>query len=251
VSCTPTPIRFAHLPGQAPAEPWQQQCVEQLLQAGAQIVPLQRPICVAELEALDLDFLLSWGDACPDEWLAAARFGVWRYQFGDWLRFRGGTPGFWEVYEGESVSAAMLVRLQPQTDCVVVLREGYVQTQLHSSDKNRRQLQQFTYWPAQLCADIRNGVFDRFTAQPKRSTAPVRRPPTAGQRLVHNVAIVDQPIHSLLLNPGSAPRSALTRWLPAPRRSEIRADPFGILREGKLTVLCEYLQAPGPTSPCG
>ncbi len=31
------------------------------------------------------------------------------------------------------------------------------------------------------------------------------------------------------------------RWLPATKRSELRADPFGVMRDGHLSILCEHM----------
>src|SRR5262249_20783713 len=137
----------------------------------------------------DLDFILTWTDP-PTELLTASargpRYGVWKYQFGDWVNYRGEPAGFWEVHQRQSFSGAMLVRLTNDPDAVIVLREGYMRSNLHSAGRNRTQLQQrCIHWAAQVCTDIRNGVLSRLTGQPRRTTARVRRPPTSLQLLQH------------------------------------------------------------------
>jgi hypothetical protein len=53
-----------------------------------------------------------------------------------------------------------------------------------------------------------------------------------------NIGIVEQPIEDFI-NP-ERPRRPV-RWLPAPGKGRFVADPFGLVRDGKLTIWCEYL----------
>ena len=289
-------IHFAILCDGTTFESWQLRCVERLLTIAdvrpallihprAPIAPFIAPDSLASLPTVtlsnvpasagleiladtlieqirgyDLDFILSYvTERCPPELLEASRHGVWAYRFGDWTRYRGNPGGFWEVYEAEPVTAALLVRLQPVADAVVVLREGYVRTNLFSYAANREQLlARIAHWPAQICIDIRNGVTDRLTSQPLVSTALERRAPTRAQLLNYkcrivaralragmrslfrhdqwNVGHIDRPISSFL-QPG---RPALVQWLKAPNPSEFHADPFGVWRDGRLTILYEH-----------
>jgi hypothetical protein len=254
---TAAPIRFAVLGDPATLETWQRRCLEELRRVPEVVFVEER--ASSHLDGQNLDFILSWIDP-PSELLAAARYGVWKYQFGDWVRYRGGPAGFWEVHDSSSVSAATLVRLTDDADEVVVLREGYLRTNTLSAAKNRRQLQECCVrWAAQLALDIRNGAVSQFAAEPRRTSAPVRAAPSAAQRLQHqcrivgrmaaaawrdlfrhdqwNIGVVEQPITEFL--EGQA--RAATRWFPEPRPGEIVADPFGVVRDGHLTVLCEYL----------
>lgn len=286
----PPPIRFAYIAGRDSLQGWRKRCVEHLLRLGnvhviARLPPnAESQSCVtpdartqdelaslpvltldsdeslARVAALDLDFILCWEDErVPDGLLQAARFGVWRQQSGDWVRYRGEPGGFWEVYDGEPVSCAMLVRLQADLDEVIVLREATVRTSQVSWRRNRRQLQEFVFWAAQVCTDLRNGNRQVLISAPRRASRPPRGLPTPGQRLVcrvrtllrlaasalrdlfrheqWNVGVVDQPIAAFL----DASTRAPTKWLPVPGDSEIRADPFGIQRDGRTTILCEYL----------
>jgi hypothetical protein len=217
------------------------------------------------LQGRDLDFILSFLTApCPPQLLEAARYGVWAYQFGDWMKYRGRSGGFWEFYEAEPVSAAMLVRLQRAADSVVVLREAYLRTNLLSYARTREQLlARIAHWPTQVCLDMRNGVLERLTSQPLVSAARERGAPTRVQLLncrcriaartvriflrslfrhdQWNVGRIDQPIASFL----HSDRSASVQWLEAPKRSEFHADPFGIKRDGRLTILYEHFSYRG------
>ncbi len=219
-----------------------------------------RPGAAERIRGRALDFILSFLDTpCPPALLAAARHGVWAYRFGDWIRYRGAPAGFWEVYDGEPVTAALLVRLQRAPDEVIVLREGHLRTDLRSPANNREQLiARVTHWPAQVCIDLRNGVRERLTAAPLVSTAAERGAPTRAQRLAlrcriggravrvalrsllrhdqWNIGRVDRPIASFLRGGVPAP----VEWLKAPGRSAFHADPFGVWREGRLTILYEH-----------
>jgi hypothetical protein len=289
-------IRFGILCNDATFEHWQLRCLEQLLAVAdvraVLLINLRPPVtpsiplpdilsslptvtlaempargghehwadpAVEHIRGYDLDFILSYvAGPRPPGLLEAARYGVWAYQFGDWTQYRGEPTGFWEVYEGEPVSAALLVRLQRDVDSLVVLREGHLRTNLLSHAGNRRQLlDRFTRWPAQVCIDIRNGVTDRLTEQ-RVSTARERSTPTRAQllrckcRIVAraarvglrslfrhdqwNVGRIDRPIASFL----RSGRPASVQWLKPPRRSEFIADPFGVLRDGRLTILYEH-----------
>jgi hypothetical protein len=281
-------IQFSIICDGTAFERWQLRCLEQLQAAeGVQAVlvinlrdpaagSLPLPHSLASLPAITLadgaaravpkirahalDFILSFvEERCPPELLEAARYGVWAYRFGDWARYRGAAVGFWEVYDAEPVTAALLVRLRREADEVVVLREGYLHTDLLSAVRNREQvLERITRWPAQVCRDIANGVLDRLTSQPLHTSAAERGAPTRVQRLAYrfrvaarmvnvglrslfrhdqwNVGRIDRPIASFL----GSHLPAAPVWLPAANRAEFKADPFGVIRDGRLTILYEH-----------
>jgi hypothetical protein len=261
-------------------ESWQLRCIQQLLTVAdlrpALLIHSRAPVAAfvppetlaslptvtpnsEQIRAYDLDFILSFStEPCPPGLLEVSRHGVWAFRFGDWTRYRGNPGGFWEVYDAEPVTAALLVRLLPAADAVVVLREGYLRTNLFSAAANREQLlARIAHWPAQVCIDIRNDVTDRLMSQPLISTVPERVAPTrmqllnykiriaarmlrAGMRMLFrhdqwNVGRIDRPISSFL----QSGRAASVQWLKPPEPSEFRADPFGVWRDGRLTILYE------------
>jgi len=288
------PLRFAIVHDDAIFEHWQRQCLEKLgaladthamllitLRSAApelpralvgveqMLLPRATPAAneaqgqssmLARLKSCHLDFVLSFVDLCwTPEILNTPRYGFWRFEFGDWTHYRGGPAGFWEVYDGASVSGALLARMLPRRDSVMVLRDGYLRTDALSHGRNRNNLlARVTGWPAQVCVDIRNGATARFSEDPVRGAARVRTAPTRRQLLTcacrigarkvrvawqslfrhdqWNVGLVEQPIAAFLRPQARAP----VRWLPAPKRAELRADPFGVLRDGRLTILCEH-----------
>src|ERR1700722_17456436 len=142
------PLRFAILHDDAIFEDWQTPCVEELsavpdlhaqflitlqspaselpraLVSVAQILlpPTTQSAALSRLKNCELDFVIGFVDMpCSPEFMDVPRYGVWRFQFGDWTRYRGGPEGFWEVYDGESVSGALLARVLPSRDSLIVL----------------------------------------------------------------------------------------------------------------------------------
>src|ERR1700733_4882014 len=290
----PAPLRFAVLHDDGKFAHWQARCVEELLaledikpqvlivrqscapmprflEGAAQILlpaPPARGVehpathaTMARVRRHAPDFALSFLDGpCPAELVDVPRYGTWRFRFGDWTSYRGNPPGFWEVYDGECVSGVLLTRELRSSDAVIILRDGYFRTELRSPTRNRAMLEaRVARWPAQLCADIRNGVTERFNSPAVAGAAQVRSPPARLQqarlrtrttlrtlRLVWqslfrhdqwNVGLIEQPIAALLRHEKRAP----VRWLPATKRSELRADPFGVIRDGHLSILCEHM----------
>ena len=76
-----------------------------------------------------LDVLIRFGfNILRGEILTAAKYGVWSYHHGDGDYYRGGPAHFWEVYEGNPISGAMLQVLTEQLDAGKVLYKGLFAT---------------------------------------------------------------------------------------------------------------------------
>jgi len=233
--------------------------------ASVPVIELRTHDALTQIRELRLDFVLSFSTAPRHELHAIASFGVWKFEFGDWQDFRGGPPGFWEVYRNAKSSGAMLCRVTADRDEVVPLRRGSLSTKQFSYTKNRDQLlSRFTHWPAQVCRDIQSGEVAYLEGEPVRgrptfNTAPCNRGVarfvirmswyllSRGMRpwIEHdhwNIGVIDQPIEDFV-NPRAVRKPI--RWLPTPAPGEFVADPFGWLREGQLTVFCEHLDYGG------
>jgi hypothetical protein len=211
-----------------------------------------------------LDCVLWFDDSPAPAWLAGApRFGTWRFHHGDWVDYRGGPGGFWEVHDGAVTSSAMLVRATAEADAVVVLREGCLRTE-RNVRRNREQWHgYFVEWAVQAVADIRHGRLQRFSEEPRRSSRARSAPGLAAQSVcrarafarrcrsllcdlfVHeqwNIGLIRAPIHTVL----SGQHAPRIEWFEAPQRHEFVADPFGVVRDGKLVVFFEYLDQRNP-----
>jgi hypothetical protein len=189
----------------------------------------------------------------------AARLGIWELQHGDWTRQRGGPPGFWDYLRGEPGLSSALLRRGERENAVTVLRHAVQQSRRFAYPRMVDELlQRSALWPAQVCRDLLDGV-----CAPVQALSPVPAAPRAqpgdlqllgfalqyaaalglesGRQLLRheqwNVALVDAPIASFL-SPAAARPIA---WFDPPQREGFLADPFGLQRGDRLTVLCEQL----------
>ena len=278
-------IRLGILSRAAPEE-WQLECVRRLREAlgveltltasvsddgrllagpsAADAVPpsVSAPGFSEILRELDCLLWLADDAAVPASLVNLPTYGIWRFHYGDWVDYRGGPGGFWELHDGAVTSSAMLVRLTPDSDSVIVLRDGHLRTE-GSVRRNREQWHRlFVEWAVQAIADVQHGRLRMFSRQPAassrrrgepgflaKSTCRARIFVRRGRSLlrdlfVHeqwNVGLIRAPIHAVL----SGMRLKI-EWFDRPRRHEFLADPFGVMRDGKLTVLCEYLDQRNP-----
>jgi hypothetical protein len=269
VTAAPAGALFRYLDRLEPGSP---ACTAELPQAVASlpVIDIQHergapgaiePGSAAAVRACQLHFILSFGAAAAHTLSELATYGVWVFEFGDWEHLRGSPPGFWEVYRNAKLSGAMLARLTPDPDVVIPLRRGNLSTSQFSYQRNRDQLlRRFTHWPVQVCREILHADGACFEAAPLRGSKAINTIPCnagvmrfAGRMLWYiasrgvrswleqdhwNIGIVEQPIEDFV-NPGRERRPV--RWLPAPGRGRFVADPFGLVRDGKLTIFCEYL----------
>jgi hypothetical protein len=84
---------------------------------------------IEKIRAANLDVLIRFGfNILRGEILTAAKFGVWSYHHGDNDEYRGGPAYFWEVYEANPLSGAILQVLTEQLDAGLVLCKGIFAT---------------------------------------------------------------------------------------------------------------------------
>jgi hypothetical protein len=192
--------------------------------------------------------------------LTTPRLGVWSFHHGDLERYRGQPACFWEVRRGDPVTGVTLQRLTDALDAGIVLRRAWTRTMLKSFPRSRSAaLLSTADLPALACRDFLAGDTSRVESPPSSTAAPIDRTPTnrhmagflirqtraaaadAWTNLFRhdqwNVGLVDAPIHRFL-DPAFRPA---VRWLPRPARGQIQADPFGVARDGGVTVLYEDL----------
>ncbi len=208
-------------------------------------------------EPRDLDFVLKLGPgSIPMGMGRATRYGVWCFQHeteGELL------PFFREVYDAEDVTeAALLARGGPGGDAAI-LEQGYFRTEKRSYVESRnRVLDSIAEWPAYVCrrlvreggdaalrtaGTLRSGRPDchpqllRFWARIAR-----RRLEFASERLFRhsqwNIGVLPVPVGALL-RPGDYSDGSI-EWFPLDDRERFLADPFGVVRDDTIHVLCEY-----------
>lgn len=225
-----------------------------------------------------LDVLIRFGfNILRGEILTAARCGVWSYHHGDNDYYRGGPAYFWEVYEGNPISGAILQVLTEQLDAGKVLYKGFFATQFGSSNAlNRIQ----PYWGAstfimQKLRELHQNGWEHieqavvkpapYLGKKKIYTAPsnwevvrwlgpllirgsvrrlVRRPAINHWRLAVRVG------RQSILDPGAAPDLSGFRWVESPK-GRFYADPFILEVDGRPWLFfedCDYATQRGRIS---
>ena len=205
------------------------------------------------------DFILKLGrGAIPEEIERATRIGVWCFQH----EIEGGClPFFREVYDGEDVTRAALLAFEGHGVEPDVLEEGYFPTDKRSYASNRdRIVDSIAQWPARACRRLLAGANSGSAARAIEilpSPRHHKRPPSllrfftrivrrrldfAWERLFRhrqwNIGILPVRVGALLR--GGADLDSTIEWFPLDLRDGFLADPFGIVRNGTIHVLCEY-----------
>jgi hypothetical protein len=208
-----------------------------------------------------LDFILHLGAGrIGGKIVEAARYGVWTFDYGDPEKARSGPPGFWEILEDEPATGAVLRRLTEAGASGIVLKRGFLKTIRYSYASNQSALLlECARWPAQVCSDIQKDnapYLNRLAGHHRRPeyslpsgrqiirflgrilrNLPAEMRDTFFRHSLWNIGVVHEPIHSFL-QPGAHRRVDYVHDGPG---HPFRADPFGIVSNGRLTVLYEVL----------
>lgn len=202
------------------------------------------------------DFILRFGfNIIRGEILEAAQYGVWSYHHDDEMKYRGGPPAFWEIAQGDPVNGVILQRLTDRLDGGIILKKGYLKTTDHSYSGNlNRILESAVKWPAELCHQIAQGVFE-MPSSPSTSNAPIYKRPgnvamlkflfkkTLNRVRFHNQELFASEKWNILLlkknNSDDINLDGEVITLPNPARNHFYADPFLIKDKTKLYILFE------------
>lgn len=209
--------------------------------------------------------------------LRSSRYGVWSYHHGDNDYYRGGPAYFWELYEGNPISGAILQILTEELDAGRVLYKGFFATETGPFwSRNRVQ----PYWGAstfviQKLHQLHAHGWDRVEAEipppaPYRGkvriyTAPTNRQvvrwlgPLLVRKTVGRVVRAFREIRALHWMVGLRPRDKLCvatgpaldlgefSWIRSPQ-GRFYADPF-LFRHDKRQWLffedCSYMTQQG------
>jgi hypothetical protein len=140
---------------------------------------------VERIRALRPDFLLRFGfDILRGEVLDVAPYGIWSFHHGDEQRYRGQPPGFWEIYEGDPLTGAVLQRITDRLDGGIILhKERFPTVDWSYGRQFDMLLLGSARWPALVCRRIRRAGSSVVTREPSDTRAPIRYVPTIGQFL--------------------------------------------------------------------
>ena len=203
---------------------------------------------VSNIKKYKLDFILRFGfNIIRGDIHNAAKFGIWSFHHDDEIKYRGGPPGFWEIFYKENTTGSILQRLTDRLDGGVILKKAYFKTH-PIYIKNR----DFTYlqtseWPAYVVKKIMldSQFIDRL--KPSSTKAKIYLAPSNSQFLkyffnsrfliikkfiksifyidVWNIGVWNKPIKDSLSS-----NISNVIWYPLDKKSFI-ADPFGIKAE--------------------
>lgn len=128
----------------------------------------------------NLDFLLRFGfGILKGDVLNSAKYGIWSFHHGNPKGYKGGPPGFWEIYNGSNTSGVLLQRLTEKLDAGVLLKYGEFKSINYSYKKNLEQLfSKSAKWPAQICRSIVTGASIDFENNHIASSGPINKFPS-------------------------------------------------------------------------
>jgi hypothetical protein len=200
-----------------------------------------------------LDFILrrAFG-ILQGEILEIPTYGIWSFHGDDERKYRGGPPCFWEIYEGDPVTGAILQRLTEELDAGIVLRRGFFPT-VPSHKANMNQVKYGSAkWPEQVATDLLNGEGDYVDSEPSTTDAPIYKKPSPCQLFRYhlkrlrakagivtrgvpdwNIGVIRRPIHDV------ADDIESIEWYPRPCEDRFRADPFHCRIDGQAYVFFE------------
>ena len=226
---------------------------------------------VEAIKGYDLDFIVRFAfGIIRGDVLQAARYGVWSYHHDDETKYRGLPSCFWEIYNRDPVSGAILQRLTDRLDGGVILEKGYFPT----NDNFRKNVENVHFGSADFCLRacqrIVAGDLSRISAEPTKSTAPIYLFPNNLQfikfigiqfsnfiRLVGRKIFyleqwktgvcektieefMDEHYRSEVQNPPEVEFEEKTRWLAKTSRDKFLADPFFVKKTGNgMQLLAE------------
>lgn len=131
---------------------------------------------IDKLKEFRCDFFLQfWMGIIQGEVLNIASHGIWSFHHGDEEYYRGTPPGFWEIYNKEPITGAILQQLTDKLDKGIILKKGYFPTVAHSwNHQTENLLMQTIRWPAQCAFDLINGTLEK---KESHSKARIYKPP--------------------------------------------------------------------------
>jgi len=213
---------------------------------------------IARIREYQLDFILKFGyGIIRGDILSAARYGIWSFHHDDEQKYRGGPPAFWEIYQNDPVTGAVLQRLTETLDGGVVLKKIWVPTLGNSHAANLQRIQESSaHMVRWVCLDVLNGRADYLEKAAEKPRAPIYRAPNDLQMLKFWWRILSNRIRYKLSdqridiwNIGlvhASPEAFLDesfqpeiKWLPYRERYQMVADPNLAPSRDGLRILCE------------
>ncbi|MBL4708461.1 MAG: hypothetical protein JKY48_08500 [Flavobacteriales bacterium] len=200
------------------------------------------------LKPLQLDFILRFGfGILKGDILSLPKYGIWSFHHGNPKEYRGGPAGFWEIYEKNPVTGAILQGIGEKLDQGVLLKEGFYQTIDHSYRANLHHvLEESKTWPTAIVRQIISQ--GSLSTSPIQSKAKIYKTPSNWQAFLFlvqvfknkikfhfeslfmaekwNIGIVNQNIKEVIEG-----ELAPIQWIKKAPRHEYYADPFALSKD--------------------
>ncbi|HAX79826.1 MAG TPA: hypothetical protein DCY88_29320 [Cyanobacteria bacterium UBA11372] len=134
---------------------------------------------IAKIKEYDLTFILKLSRGIiKGDILQSSAYGVWSFHHDDEMKYRGRPSCFWEIYNEDPVTGAILQKLTDRLDGGVVLKKEFFKTYICYKDNIDQVYLNSSAWPSQVCIDILNGYTDYLQQEPSKTTAPLYYLPT-------------------------------------------------------------------------
>ncbi|MBM3404282.1 MAG: hypothetical protein FJY10_05275 [Bacteroidetes bacterium] len=217
---------------------------------------------VDAIRSMELDFLVRFGfGILRGDILDASKYGIWSFHHDDETKYRGGPPGFWEVYYNDPVNGCILQRLTEKLDAGIPLRRGYFKTVNHSYQANLDQLLEGTKdWLLQVSREVKAGQWAPQPDQEQVNKAKIFKVPGNLRMILFLLKLFCRKLgfhwRELFLcekwnvglvtlhdgdNIGETFGKPLNiQWFPHPGRHQYLADPFPVMLGDRLHVICEH-----------
>ncbi len=154
---------------------------------------------INKVKSYKLDMILRFGfNIIRGEILEVPTYGVWSFHHGDYLKYRGGPPGFWEIYNEDQWSGAILQKLSDRLDDGIILYKNRFKTDFSSYTKNKNKLfWGTTKWPSIVFRNILTKQDDSIFIKSQTSTAPIYKAPSNLQTIKYFYIIIKYKIKSI------------------------------------------------------
>ena len=151
------------------------------------------------INSYNLDMILRFGfNIIRGKILNVPTYGVWSFHHGDYLKYRGGPPGFWEIYNENQWSGAILQKLTDKLDDGIVLYKSQFKTDFSSYKKNECNLFWGTItWPSIVCRNILSVKDESIFIKSATSTAPIYTVPNNLQIIKYFYIILKNKLKSI------------------------------------------------------
>lgn len=212
---------------------------------------------IKKIKSYNLDMILRFGfNIIRGEILKVPTYGIWSFHHGDYLKYRGGPPGFWEIYNEDQWSGAILQKLTDRLDDGIVLYSSQFKTDLSSYKKNKCNLfWGTTTWPAIVCRNILSTKDESKFIKSAASTAPIYTAPTNLQTIKYfyiitkhklktifkknpdtkrelwAIGIINSPVQNLI----NSLKPLEVKWIEPPA-NRFYADPF-LIKKGDTSYI--------------